>query len=193
MTAKVVGFLCIQESYIFLYTKKSPGNLPGLDELGDPWGNRTPDTAVKGRCLNRLTNGPYVMWWAHLGSNQGPAGYEPAALPLSYRPRRHKTGFPKKACRFFKLAPRVGLEPTTPRLTAACSTIELSRNVVNVTYYKARNRAQSRAFANLFARFFQKAQLTFHSRKSLSFLLRLGCLNFRSAFASIWRIRSRVT
>ena len=25
---------------------------------GDPWGNRTPVTAVKGRCLNRLTNGP---------------------------------------------------------------------------------------------------------------------------------------
>ena len=26
--------------------------------------------------------------------------------------------------------PRVGLEPTTPRLTAVCSTIELSRNIV---------------------------------------------------------------
>ena len=25
---------------------------------GDRWGNRTPDTAVKGRCLNRLTNRP---------------------------------------------------------------------------------------------------------------------------------------
>ena len=25
----------------------------------DPWGNRTPVTAVKGRCLSRLTNGPY--------------------------------------------------------------------------------------------------------------------------------------
>ena len=24
----------------------------------DPWGNRTPVTAVKGRCLDRLTNGP---------------------------------------------------------------------------------------------------------------------------------------
>ena len=31
--------------------------------------------------------------------------------------------------RIFKiLAPRVGLEPTTARLTAACSTIELPRN-----------------------------------------------------------------
>ena len=28
---------------------------------GDPWGNRTPVIAVKGRCLNRLTNGPYLF------------------------------------------------------------------------------------------------------------------------------------
>ena len=56
------------------------GALPAelIVHIGDPWGNRTPDTAVKGRCLNRLTNGP--------------------------------------------LAPRVGLEPTTDRLTADCST-----------------------------------------------------------------------
>ena len=27
---------------------------------GDPWGNRTPVTGVRGRCLNRLTNGPSV-------------------------------------------------------------------------------------------------------------------------------------
>ena len=31
-----------------------------LNKFGDPWGNRTPDTAVKGRCLNRLTNGPEI-------------------------------------------------------------------------------------------------------------------------------------
>ena len=30
---------------------------------------------------------------------------------------------------FYNLAPRVGLEPTTARLTAACSTIELPRNL----------------------------------------------------------------
>ncbi len=29
----------------------------------------------------------------------------------------------------YKMAPRVGLEPTTTRLTAGCSTIELSRSV----------------------------------------------------------------
>ena len=33
---------------------------PEIEELfGDPYGNRTHVTAVKGPCLNRLTNGPY--------------------------------------------------------------------------------------------------------------------------------------
>ena len=35
--------------------KPASGCLP---VLGDPYGNRTHVTAVKGRCLNRLTNGP---------------------------------------------------------------------------------------------------------------------------------------
>ena len=56
----------------------------------DSDGNRTRVTAVKGRCLNRLTTEPD-----------------------------------------FKLTPRAGLEPATLRLTAECSTIELSRNVKN--------------------------------------------------------------
>ena len=30
----------------------------GFDLFGDPYGTRTHVTAVKGRCLNRLTNGP---------------------------------------------------------------------------------------------------------------------------------------
>ncbi len=36
------------------------GALPAelILHIGDPYGNRTRDTAVKGRCLNRLTNGP---------------------------------------------------------------------------------------------------------------------------------------
>ena len=32
---------------------------------------------------------------------------------------------------YFSLAPRVGFEPTTCRLTAGCSTTELSRNMLN--------------------------------------------------------------
>ena len=61
-------------------------------KLNDSNGNRTRVTAVKGRCLNRLTMEPQYLF-----------SYE-------------KT-------------PRVGLEPTTTRLTAECSTIELSRNI----------------------------------------------------------------
>ncbi len=56
-----------------------PAELIARNYVGDPWGNRTPVIAVKGRCLNLLTNGPHM-------------------------------------------APRVGLEPTTDRLTADCST-----------------------------------------------------------------------
>ena len=33
-------------------------NMPPACFCGDPYGNRTHVTAVKGRCLNRLTNGP---------------------------------------------------------------------------------------------------------------------------------------
>ena len=35
--------------------------------------------------------------------------------------------------KFINKPPRVGLEPTTPRLTAVCSTIELSRNTIETT------------------------------------------------------------
>ena len=39
--------------------QKQSAHLCGLIAFGDPYGNRTHVTAVKGRCLNRLTNGPY--------------------------------------------------------------------------------------------------------------------------------------
>ena len=45
----------------------------------DPSGIRTRVTAVKGRCLNRLTNGP-KKWWRQRESNPRPFGYEPSAL-----------------------------------------------------------------------------------------------------------------
>ena len=31
-------------------------------KFGDPWENRTPVIGVRGRCLNRLTNGPYLSY-----------------------------------------------------------------------------------------------------------------------------------
>ena len=39
--------------------KKSPERM--LEGFYDPYGNRTHVTAVKGPCLNRLTNGPYII------------------------------------------------------------------------------------------------------------------------------------
>ena len=74
-----ITFPTQQEStYLLLKNKTiSPRSIPGADcrkagadkrktgnllsktaGLGDPYGNRTHVTAVKGRCLNRLTNGP---------------------------------------------------------------------------------------------------------------------------------------
>ena len=38
--------------------KKAPLQSRSAFFHGDPYGNRTHVTAVKGRCLNRLTNGP---------------------------------------------------------------------------------------------------------------------------------------
>ena len=67
---------------------------------GDPTGNRTRVTAVKGRCLDRLTTEPHFL------SKGLCTLHNPLLQP-----------------------PRVGLEPTTLRLTAECSAIELSRNI----------------------------------------------------------------
>ena len=50
------------------------------------------------------------------------------ALPLGYVAVIYKET--AENCAVSVLAPRVGLEPTTPRLTAECSTIELSRNTI---------------------------------------------------------------
>ena len=66
----------------------------GYVAINDPNEIRTRVTAVKGRCLNRLTMGPRSLF-----------------VPEAHI---HETGKIK--------TPRVGLEPTTARLTAACST-----------------------------------------------------------------------
>ena len=58
----------------------SHGFSPCYYLFGDPWGNRTPVTGVRGRCLNRLTNGPYLargtglpafFWYTIRGSTPG--------------------------------------------------------------------------------------------------------------------------
>ena len=50
--------------------------------MNDPCGIRTRVTAVKGRCLNPLTNGPY--FWSLFPDSLAPqAGLEPATLRLT--------------------------------------------------------------------------------------------------------------
>ena len=64
--------------------------------------------------------GLFVWWWALRDSNPGPSGYEPEALTNWAKGPYKKTPVPLNWG--FPLAPQVGLEPTTLRLTAACST-----------------------------------------------------------------------
>ena len=68
---------------------------------------------------------PISTWWTVRDSNPGPTGYEPAALPTALTVLEMRASEKRKAatkCGGPPLAPQVGLEPTTPRLTAACST-----------------------------------------------------------------------
>ena len=43
--------------------------------IGDPWENRTPDAGVRGRSLNRLTNGPYNAELQHIKKNRSEQKY----------------------------------------------------------------------------------------------------------------------
>ena len=56
-----------------------------------------------------------------------PTGIEPVLPPWK---GDVLTAWPWSHTFFKRRAPRVGLEPTTTRLTAECSTIELSRNIL---------------------------------------------------------------
>ena len=55
------------------------GNGFAFNLFGDPYGIRTHDTAVKGRCLNRLTKGPYsfVLCGNVTGLMVAAVGFEP--------------------------------------------------------------------------------------------------------------------
>ena len=99
----------------------------GFDICGDPYGNRTHDTAVKGRCLNRLTNGPdtkndknhlvYVRQGCNATSLQLS---QPSIYPWL------SAGFLKEDIRRYApfaepLVENKGFEPSTPCLQSRCS------------------------------------------------------------------------
>ena len=74
--------------------------------------------------LYQLSYSPIFSWWTVRDSNPGPTGYEPVALPteLTVQIQRTNRKIAATCVAAISLAPPVGLEPTTPRLTAACST-----------------------------------------------------------------------
>ncbi len=95
------------------------GNPPAVS---DPYGIRTRVTAVKGRCLNHLTNGPRINRKWRRRRDLNPRAVKPRPNGLANRPLQPLGYFSKE------MAPQVGFEPTTYRLTAGCSTAELLRN-----------------------------------------------------------------
>ena len=70
---------------------------------GDAYGNRTRITAVKGRCLNRLTNAPYLLLLPEIRLG--------ARISKAER-------FPKAArsAPLWELVAATGFEPVTPRV-----------------------------------------------------------------------------
>ena len=59
--------------------------------------------------IRGATTAPKYHWWARQDSNQRPWGYEPRALPLSYRPKRARKNRPTRdrymVARVFTLNP----------------------------------------------------------------------------------------
>ena len=53
----------VAERFSSRVAKKEKQHDPSSDcaVFGDPWENRTPVSALRGPCLSRLTNGPFVV------------------------------------------------------------------------------------------------------------------------------------
>ena len=75
-----------------------------------------------------------IETWSHIMTSVRivpPSASLREAAAVTYATERPFGSLVHRVIRFANNAtPRVGLEPTTPRLTAACSTIELSRKIV---------------------------------------------------------------
>ncbi len=67
---------------VFASWIKNSAILPPNAPLGKAGSSRTGRVEITGAHHCAVGKG----WWAHPDSNQGPTGYEPAALPLSYEP-----------------------------------------------------------------------------------------------------------
>ena len=76
---------------------------------------------MKGRCLNLLTTEPNKIKRSEELSKTSRKNSDTITIK--------QNAAENNSCRI--QAPRAGLEPATPRLTAACSTIELSRHLYN--------------------------------------------------------------
>ena len=61
ITNYILLYLLSQVSSILVDNEKSNSRLTVTFFIGDPYENRTRVTAVKGRCLDRLTKGPYLV------------------------------------------------------------------------------------------------------------------------------------
>ena len=66
------------------YLKKSQKSLLNSRLFYDPYGTRTRVTAVKGRCLNRLTNGPNMIIKRVTRIELATTAWKAVVLPLNY-------------------------------------------------------------------------------------------------------------
>ena len=117
----VLQTIALPLGYCALFKQRTvrKANCPYVNLINDSDGNRTRVTAVKGRCLNRLTTEPYSHSFSYCSGKN--------LLLLHILP----------------IAPRAGLEPATTRLTAECSTIELSRIISRVHTLKTKYQKSS--------------------------------------------------
>ena len=67
-----------------LFDKEPKKSLLNSRPFYDPYGTRTRVTAVKGRCLNRLTNGPNMIIKRVTRIELATTAWKAVVLPLNY-------------------------------------------------------------------------------------------------------------
>ncbi len=156
---------------------------PGHKRTQEPKDKRTP-RSLKKTCKEKprtlhvcSVRGLLDRWCPLTGSNRRPFAPEANALSTELR-GRYKNGRQNGGHRV-NMAPRAGLEPATTRLTAECSTIELSGNAV-FRNALARNkdtlsqRAKQVLVVGILLQHISNTYEDYSSMKSLSLLEREG-------------------